>query len=103
MTTMQRGTRSGIRPARLALLGLLAAGAVTLSGVAAPLAGTAHAGGLAGGVVGSRAATTDVSLTGSKPGISAGNGGGIVANGDAASADVDLAGSKPGLRAGLGN
>ncbi|MGE0544812.1 MAG: hypothetical protein AB7R89_32035 [Dehalococcoidia bacterium] len=53
MTTMQVHTRT--RTARRTTLALLAALAITLSAIAAPLAGTAHAGGASGGVLGDRA------------------------------------------------
>ena len=49
MTDAQVQTRT--RAARRAMLGLLAALAVALGCVAAPVTGTAHAGGLAGGVL----------------------------------------------------
>ena len=48
MTTMQVHART--QTARRATLALLAAFAVTLGTIAAPLAGTAHAGALPGGV-----------------------------------------------------
>jgi hypothetical protein len=85
MTNMHRPAQSRTAAARRTALGLLAAVAVTLGGVAAPLAGTAHAGGAAGGVVGSRTSAAYVGAAGS-PALAGGNGG-----------DVNTAeGSKPG-------
>lgn len=86
--THVQGTRTRRRP-----LVLLAAVAVTLGAIATPLAGTADAGGLTGGVVGSRAATGEFGLAGNTPGWS----GGDRVPGDS----IDLAGSKAGV--GIGN
>ena len=54
MKLVQTHTHMQSKAGRRLALGLLAAIAVTAGTVAAPLAGTAHAGGAAGGIVGSR-------------------------------------------------
>jgi hypothetical protein len=111
MKTMQVQTQS--RTARLRALALLAALAVTLGAVAAPLAGTAHAGGASGGVLGDRTAAH--SSIGNRPDVAAGIGGvdagkskpggsgdGVTANRHPGAGTVELAGRNPGASSGIG-
>lgn len=93
MKSMQALPRTGTRPARGTMIGLLAALAITLAGVATPLTGAAHAGGLTGGVVGSRANATEFELSGRKPGVGMGSGGAAQAD----QSDQDLFGGRGGI------
>jgi hypothetical protein len=99
MTNIRKSGQSRTATARRAALGLMTALAVTLGGVAAPLAATAHAGGAAGGIVGTitsrNAGLTGAGSTGEEipshaPSVAGGNGG--ISGGDL----YRVAGSKPG-------
>jgi hypothetical protein len=111
MTTMQVHTRT--RTSRRAALGLLAGLAVTLGAIAAPLAGTAHAGGVSGGVLGDR--TLAQSGVGNRPEVAASNGGvdagkskpggagdGVTADSHPGAGNVETTGRKPGVSSGTG-
>ena len=78
---------------------LLAALTVALGALVTPLAGTANAGGLNGGVVGSRGSIAVVDTAGSK--LGSGTDGALVAF-DQGEDTIDTTGSKPGLGAGSG-
>lgn len=111
MTSMQGHPRT--RTARRTTLALLTGLAVTLGAIAAPLAGTAHAGGASGGVLGDRTAArsgvgyqSDVAVGtgslddhGSKPG---GAGDGVAADRHPGAGTVEPAGRKPGVSSGTG-
>lgn len=111
MTNTQVRTRS--HSARRTTLALLAGLAVTLGAIAAPLAGTAHAGGASGGVLGDRTAAHR--SVGNRPDVAAGTGGvdagtskpggagdGVMADRHPGAGTIETAGRKPGVSSGTG-
>lgn len=95
MTTMHVPTRS--QTTRRMTLALLAALTVTLGAIAAPLAGTAHAGGAMGGVdLRGTANAGAVEIAGRKPGVAGGRAEALAT----LETSVEIAGRKPGVAAG---
>jgi hypothetical protein len=100
MKTTQEVQRLQVMPVRQRAFVLLAAVAVTLGAIATPLAGTADAGGLRGGVVlRNGAVSAGVETAGSKLGSGTD---GATAAGDPVADTVETAGRKPGLGSGSG-
>jgi hypothetical protein len=97
MTTMQVHTRT--RTARRTTLALLTGVAVTLGAIAAPLAGTAHAGGASGGVLGDR--TAPRSVVGNRSDVAVGTGS-LDDHGSKPGGTFETTGRKPGASSGLG-
>jgi hypothetical protein len=100
LLTLQASTGTPLTAARRTALGLLAGLAVTLGAVAVPLAGTAHAGGLSGGVF--RDGTAGHSAVESRSSVSVGSGSveaGRTKPGGTGEG-IQSFGSKPGLLSG---